>query len=103
VTTHSPGDLPLLFTTGYQVTYAPGAAAVPFSRPALPGRTWAEWWNKVPEQKDAGGIAAFYVDNSAKYNNAMAKGGSVPHFIPPDFVPDGKTYRQLTPDGVLPP
>jgi len=28
--------------------------------------------------------------------------GSIPNFISPDFKPDGKTYRQLTPDGPLP-
>jgi len=27
---------------------------------------------------------------------------SIPNFISPDFKPDGKTYRQLTPDGALP-
>jgi hypothetical protein len=29
--------------------------------------------------------------------------GSIPNFIPADFDPKGKTYRQLTPDGELPP
>jgi hypothetical protein len=28
--------------------------------------------------------------------------GSIPSFVPADFKPDGKTYRQLTPDGPLP-
>jgi hypothetical protein len=26
---------------------------------------------------------------------------TIPNVVPPDFKPDGKTYRQLTPDGVL--
>jgi hypothetical protein len=27
--------------------------------------------------------------------------GSVANFISPDFKPDGKTYRQLAPDGPM--
>jgi len=29
--------------------------------------------------------------------------GTIPNFIPADFDPKGKVYRQLTPDGELPP
>jgi hypothetical protein len=106
-TTNSPGVLPLIFTTGYRVTYATGADAVPymrgFSEKGDPIRTWTEWWNNVPDQRDPYGIAAFYINNSARYNKATAIGGSIPNFVSPDYKPDGKTYRQLTPDGVLPP
>ena len=35
-------------------------------------------------------------------NTTANPAGSIPHFIPPDFDPKGKTYRQLTPDGPLP-
>jgi hypothetical protein len=105
-TIHSPVVLPLVFTTGYRVTYAPAAAAVPVIKPypvyPMRVRTWAQWWRGEPAQKFTPGIAAFYISNSAKYN-ALTDSDSVPAFISSDFVSVGETYRQLTPDGILPP
>ena len=108
-TAHSPGVLPVVFTTGYRVTYMPGAAAVPLVQPypvyIMPARTWAQWWNGNPKPFDQPGIGAFYLNNSAKYSalvSTLTSNASVPEFISPDFIPRGETYRQLTPNGPLP-
>lgn len=104
---HSSDKLPLVFMTGYEVTYMPGGSAVPIIKPyprfRLEWTTWDNWWYEKPTPP---GIAVFYIGNSVKYMNldtSANSGGSIPNFIPPDFKPDGKTYRQLTPDGPLSP
>jgi len=79
--------LPLVFVTGYKVTYAPGGAAVPLIKP-------------YPSA-----MIVFYKNNSAKVllpATTENSEGSIPNFIPANFDPKGKTYHQLTPDGVLP-
>ena len=46
------------------------------------------------------------MNNSAKFvvrTIAPDGTGSIQKLISPDYQPDGKTYRQLTPDGVLGP
>lgn len=108
----APDGLPLAFMTGYRVTYAPGGAAVPLVKPYPPywSRTWLGWWQGEPGPPSSfepvrPGIAVYYENNSCKYLllDATAKPESlVPNFVSPNFKPDGKTYRQLTPDGVLP-
>jgi hypothetical protein len=87
VDSNAPDGLPLVFITGYKVTYAPGGAAVPLAKPYPLG------------------IAAFYKGNSATFprmGNVENPDGSIPNFVPLNFKPGGKTYRQLTPDGPLP-
>ena len=84
VDSNSPSELPLIFLTGYKLTYKPGAAATALFR-------------IFPD-----GIAVFYTNHSANFLKTRNADGSVPRFIPPEFKPDGKTYRQLTPDGTLP-
>jgi hypothetical protein len=79
----SPDDLPLVFLTGYKVTYSPGSAAVPLGKPPAPG------------------LPVAYKNNSSKFLGQGAD-GSIPNFIPANFDPQGKTYRQLTPDGPSP-
>ena len=105
VTTSSPGALPLLFATGYRVIYKPGAAA--FARTDYPGPDWfgSSTGGTIPPYAERPGIAVFRVDNSARFSLEAPSGtsGSIPNFVPPDFPPDGKTYRQLTPEGVLAP
>lgn len=76
-------SLPLVFSTGYQVDYAPDGKARPLKNPSFEGV----------------GIAVCYLSNSAKF--VLAQAGTVP-LINSNFDPKGKTYRQLTPDGVLP-
>jgi len=44
----SPDELPVVFMTGYKVTYAPGGSAVPIIKPypqfGREPRTWSQWW-----------------------------------------------------------
>lgn len=87
VDSNSSDLLPLVFITGYRVTYSPGGTAVPLGKPYPPR------------------IVAFYKGNNAIFLSSATvenPDGSIPHFVPLDFKPDGKTYRQLTPDGPLP-
>jgi hypothetical protein len=85
---NAPDGLPLVFITGYKVRYAAGAAAVPVAKPFPPT------------------MMVFYKINSSKFifpDPVPNSDGSIPKFVPEAFKPDGYTYRQLTPDGVLPP
>ena len=102
--------LPLVFLTGYKVTYAPGAAAArlanPYPEVGQTSRTWSQWWNDEPHDIGKNGIAVGYKSNSAMFmriiKNSDNDTGSIPNFISPDFKPKGKVYSQLTPDGPLP-
>jgi hypothetical protein len=39
--------------------------------------------------------------NNSTSSHPTVADGTIPNIVPLDFKPDGKTYRQLTPDGVL--
>ena len=102
----SSSDLvPLVFMTGYRITYAPGGSALSVIKPYPPfwrePRTWSEWWNGAPDP-DSGpsGIAICYKGNNAVFIR-LGPDNTVQAIVSPDFKPDGKTYRQLTPDGPL--
>jgi len=75
-------SMPLVFVTGYKVTYAPGAAAVPVAKP-------------FPQS-----MIVFYKGHNSKVLIAGTD-GSIANFVPSSFDPKGKTYRQLTPDRPL--
>jgi hypothetical protein len=106
----SPNELPVVFLTGFKVNYAPGSYATPIMKrePRFGGtyRTWDEWWNNDWPMGDVGpGIAVHYIANNSMWRNletAPNGEGAIRNFISPDLKPDGKTYRQLTPDGVVP-
>ena len=107
----SPDGLPLVFMTGYMVTYVPSGFAVPIIKPypqfGAGPRTWSQWWhNEPPPEPIPPGIAVLYKSNLAKFMNlnttTASPDGVIPNVVSPDFKPDGKTYRQLTPDGLLP-
>lgn len=109
-TDSSSAVVPLVFMTGYKVTYVPGGAAVPISKPyprfSEEPYVWIQWLTGQ-RNFDAGPpeIAMFYKGNIAKFiqfNTAANLDGSIPNFIPADFDSKGKIYRQLTPDGPLP-
>jgi len=95
VNRNSPGELPLVFVTGYRVTYAPGGTALPLPQTGV--RPWT---------------AVLYANGSA-YGTSIEFGippglmiqsdSSVLNFIPATFNPAGKHYQQLTPDGPLAP
>ncbi len=80
VTADSPGDLPVVFSTGYTVTYGPGGGAMrdPRAQTAFPG------------------IAVAYKNYSARFWNAHPD-GMAPQIIPSGVDLGTKTYRQLRP------
>jgi hypothetical protein len=81
--------LPVVFLTGYRMSYAPGGDAVPLGPRSGVGEE---------------GIAIFYHGtNSAFRKNDAGPDGIVHGAIANDFQADGKTYQQLTPDGPLSP
>jgi hypothetical protein len=83
--------LPLVFLTGYKVTYEPGSKA--FLVHDSP-KTWTQWWK-------GSGYTGNYM--AVSYKSILSRSirpdadGSIPNFVPTDFDPKGKTYRQLTP------
>ena len=92
---HIPGYMPMVFSSGFAVTYHAGAKAVPLRK----AHSWQDWWEGahpptsiVVDTKDGKG-SWWYVDPD----------GSIPKFLPAEFDPKGKIYRQLTPDGKLGP
>ena len=87
VTSDSSADLPVVFCTGYTVTYAPGSSATRDSSASTP----------FPgPNRGFRGLAVTYKGNNARFLNAAAD-GTVADFIPESFDPAGKTYRQLKP------
>ncbi len=106
VASNAPDGIPLIFMTGYKVTYAPGGSAVPIIKPYPPfgePRTWSLWWHRKPLRTP--GIGVLYKGNNGRFWPLTFSDDSeatIPNFVPVDFKPDGKTYRQLTPDGPLP-
>jgi len=77
--------LPVVFLTGYRVNYMQGGKAVPLFSSSEPGPP---------------GIAVCYHGGSAAWlKNDGHPVGIIANFISPNFVPDGKKYQQLTPDG----
>jgi hypothetical protein len=88
----SPDSLPAVFLTGYKVTYQAGVPAIPMLPPHK--RTWSEWLHG--EQVRDSYMVVCYKGIEAR-GIIGDKDGSIPNFIPADFDPKGKVYRQLTP------
>lgn len=109
---HDPGGLPLVFMTGYKLAYASGSVAVPLIKPypqfgfeTLIWDNWRHGRRSIFGSGPSPGIAVYYLDNHAAFlllNTPSNSDGSIHNIIPSDFKPDGKTYRQLTPEGTLP-
>jgi hypothetical protein len=107
-------SLPLVFLTGYKITYAPGGTAVPILKPYPPfTRTPGHWWHGAADPAENPGIAVFYKGGQAAFRHlyytestdgpdVKNPDNTIPNFIPPQFDPNGINYRQLTPDGPLP-
>jgi hypothetical protein len=100
----APDDLPLVFSTGFKVSYKPGASAkrlVPleFRVPGFelfrpdPGPSH----NCIVIGYKLSQVRTLFVTDDATNPNGSARG-----FIPANFNAGGKIYDQLTPDGVLP-
>jgi type II secretory pathway pseudopilin PulG len=85
VTSDSSNDLPVVFSTGYTVTYSPGAGATRDPGVQLP----------FP------GIVAAFKSNRAQWmgspNFRVEPDGSIDQFVPSTFDPGTKTYQQLKP------
>jgi hypothetical protein len=121
---NAPPGLPLVIMTGYRITYAPGATAVPLSEEirernpsmavcysdgsfAFFRNAW--WWfgegdYRTP-QTPVGSQIAYYVrdDNLVKNGGRLHRDGTITNFIPSSFDAAGVKYQQLTPDGPLSP
>jgi hypothetical protein len=90
--------LPMVFLTGFHVTYSPGGGAVPIIKP----------WPPYQQIGAGAGLAVAFKDDTAMWvvgegdeSLFHAANYRVPKIVPADFDAHGKTYRQLTPDGVL--
>ncbi len=81
VTADSSDDLPIVFSTGYIVTYSAGAAATRDS--GVEGSPFP-------------GMAVAYKSNAARFDSALPD-GTVPQIVPAGFDPGTKIYRQLKP------
>jgi hypothetical protein len=117
---NSPDWLPLVFTTGFKVTYAPGGSAIPLKPYPCLMRFWLRHSPERPVRGHETGIAVYYKGLGTvflpagteaykgpdsiiiTFNAADKFDGSLANFVPPAFKPDGKVYQQLTPDGQLP-
>jgi len=92
----SPDQIPLVFVTGYKVTYETGASALPEDWPA---RTWWGWL--TAEDYPRGFLVTSYKSNNTVVLKATPD-GSIPNFIPSPFIGSLTGYHQLTPDGKTP-
>jgi hypothetical protein len=96
-------ELPLVFLTGYKVTYQPGGKAVSLTAPCPPFQIVTLRGLEPNYGTGAVQIVA-YADLSM--TTKMLESGADGHdyvrnFIGKDFDAHGQVYRQLTPDGVL--
>ncbi len=97
-----PNNVPVIFLTGYRVTYEASSPAIPIAHEPI--ISWYDWLHgKSPQSRF---IAAFYVSASLPVVGQVSNwakimlpdsNGTISNFIPADFDPKGKTYRQLTP------
>jgi hypothetical protein len=94
----APDKLPLIFITGYRVTYAPHGTAVPIS-PSTP-----RWMAVCYHDLSAYAVTGEFPSPSGwPFQPCFLPGRTVVDFIDPTFDPAGKEYRQLTPDGPIAP
>jgi hypothetical protein len=121
---NSPDTVPVVFLTGFRMDYRAGAPAVsllkPFPKYHVPPNTWFIWsWQPFGSWLSFDGLPAAYHSNNAYFRSSYPMGptefppeghptqytpdgyGIVPDVIAPEIDLHGKTYRQLTPDGVL--
>ena len=107
VETGSPGDLPVVYVTGFRLEYQPGGHATSLTRPfpayaysADAGMKWLTGGDLAPvcglPVADKAGDAQFRQGQAGKDGY-----GVVANVVPPDFDARGNDYRQLTPAGPL--
>jgi hypothetical protein len=105
---NSPDALPVVFSTGFKIAYASDSTAVPhimpYPRLFLTSRTVEDWWNGEPDPTPYAALVVCRMAGYASFirlDKSLSPIGTIPHFISANVKLDGKTYRQLTPDGVL--
>jgi hypothetical protein len=93
--------VPLVFSTGFKVSYEPGARAQRLTTPdfRIPGFELfrpdpGPRHNSIVVGDKRAKVRTLVVTDDATNPNGSARG-----FIPADFKSNGKIYRQLTPDG----
>jgi hypothetical protein len=91
VTGKSPDHLPTVFATGYRIDYKLGGSAIPLAGHSRPDVC-------------AKGLLVSYHSCQAAYVPSEGPNGVVPNVIPAEGADLGPgPYKQLTPDGPLPP
>jgi hypothetical protein len=98
------GSLPLVFTTGCRINYAPGglSTALRLPLPAFSNEhlTWYQSWNHDVLLDDEGYLAVIHWGGGEEGCRPKSD-GSIPDLHSSDFNADGVHYVQLTPDGPL--
>jgi hypothetical protein len=102
-----PNGLPLVIVTGYKIDYQHGGKVTPLegTRPSFLGvkRTWIDWLNFKPSmlfappvisEMNGRPVVPGVVSGSIKTDSQNVSAQ--------DFEAQGKTYRQLAPDGPVP-
>jgi hypothetical protein len=105
ITTDDSDKLPVVFMSGYRVTYQPGSAAVPLTNRYLHGEfqsPWPGWLFRLTEPGDRPRLYMIVCYKGNTLNSMIREEDSIPNFVLPEFDAKGKTYLQLTPDGSLP-
>ena len=96
-------SLPLLYITGYRMAFTPGAVVRPSSGKFPNFGNGYHFlffpWDDLPDHLHMPGIAVYYNGHNTVW--CEPQGDSIPNIVPLGFDAHGKTYRQLTPDGVL--
>ena len=89
----SPGELPVVFVTGYRVTYAPGGTAIPLFE--------HHYISSAVTCFDGSNYAIFEGIGISENRPYYQSNGAILNFIPARFDAAGKKYVQLTPNGPL--
>ncbi|MCE0498049.1 MAG: hypothetical protein LV481_08910 [Methylacidiphilales bacterium] len=90
---NSPGELPVVFVTGYKVTYASRGTAIPL--PKTGDRKWTAIFY------ESGLCIGTSIEFGSPNEPSIQPDGTIINFIAANFDPAGKEYQQLTPDGPL--
>jgi len=116
VDANSPDHLPIVFLTGYKVTYSPGGSAVPIFSSTKDRRRsmvaiyknkimavfYRNYWSASADYYIPGPYSFAYPQEGMMGGKVLSD-GTISNFIPIDFDAKGKTYVQLTPKGPLSP
>ena len=103
---HSPDDVPVIFLTGYRITYAPHADAIPVS-PLVIDRTpnmavayQNQWGDRMPWVY-VKPTRLFDYKRERDHEDQVLSDGTISRFIPSTFAAKDHFYQQLTPYGPI--